>query len=166
MNPVRKYAALAIAVALALGIDQASKWLIVNVIMEPPRVIEVTSFFNVVLLYNTGVSFGMFGGSMSDRQIVLILLNSAIVAGLLGWAWRTENPVERIGLGTICGGALGNIVDRSHQGGVTDFLDFHVAGWHWPAFNFADVAITVGFSMLLIQSFRPPLPVQSKGEQA
>jgi len=166
MNPTRKYAALALAVALALAFDQASKWLIVNAVMQPPRVIEVTSFFNVVLLYNTGVSFGMFGGSMSERQIVLIVLNSAIVAGLLAWAWRTENPFERIGLGTICGGALGNIVDRWYQGGVTDFLDFHLAGWHWPAFNFADVAITVGFSMLLIQSFRPARPAPRKGGQA
>ncbi len=155
---------LALAVVLALGIDQASKWLVVNSIMQPPRIIEVTSFFNLVLLYNTGVSFGMFGGSMADRQIVLIALNAAIVIGLLAWASRTVFKSERIGLGLICGGALGNIIDRWRQGGVTDFLDFHLAGWHWPAFNFADVTIFVGFSMLLIQSFRPGPAARTDGE--
>ena len=164
MSRIRTLVVPALAIALALGIDQISKWLIVNVIMQPPRIIEITSFFNIVLLYNTGVSFGMFGGSMADRQIVLIALNSVIVAGLLAWAWRTDIPSERIGLGTTCGGALGNIADRWRQGGVTDFLDFHWAGWHWPAFNFADVAIFVGFSMLLIQSFCPAPPAQPKEE--
>ncbi len=163
MSRVRTLVVPALAIALALGIDQTSKWLIVNVIMQPPRIIEITSYFNIVLLYNTGVSFGMLGGSMADRQIILIALNSAIVAGLLAWAWRTDIRFERIGLGTICGGALGNIADRWRQGGVTDFLDFHLAGLHWPAFNFADVAIFAGFSILLIQSFYPA-PVQPKGE--
>jgi signal peptidase II len=156
-------AVLALSVALAFATDQATKWWIVNAVMDPPRVIEITSFFNVVLLYNTGVSFGMFGGSMADRQMVLIALNSAVVIGLLVWAWRTDILFERIGFGMICGGALGNIFDRWRQGGVTDFLDFHLADWHWPAFNFADVAITAGFAMILIQSFRPARPTGPDG---
>jgi signal peptidase II len=162
MRRVRTLVGLALVIALAIGIDQTSKWMIVNVIMQPPRIIEITPYFNIVLIQNTGVSFGMFGGFMADRQVVLIALNLAIVAGLLAWAWGTEIRSEKIGLGTICGGALGNIADRWREGGVTDFLDFHLADWHWPAFNFADVAIFVGFSMLLIQSLRPAPQAKSK----
>lgn len=143
-----------VAASLALGIDLSSKWLIESSIMIPPRVIEVTPFFNIILVYNTGISFGMFGGSMAERQIFLIVLNALIVTGLLTWAKRTPDALERFGLGLVCGGAIGNIADRWWKGGVTDFLDFHWRDLHWPAFNLADVAISVGFAIVLYASFR------------
>lgn len=154
MNSIERIIVVAVAAFLALGIDQSSKWLIETSIMIPPRVIEVTPFMNIVLVYNRGISFGMFGGSMAERQLFLVVLNMLIVAGLLVWARRTPLALERFGLGLVCGGAAGNILDRWQQGGVTDFLDFHWGDWHWPAFNLADVAISIGFLVVLYSSFR------------
>lgn len=139
------------AAGLAATLDQATKWLIVTIVMDPPRVIPVTPFFNLTLGLNRGVSFGMLGW-LGETPWVLIGISSAIVVGLLVWLWRVRRMVEAIGLGAIVGGALGNILDRMRLGGVVDFLDFHVAGWHWPAFNMADSAITVGVSLLLLNT--------------
>jgi signal peptidase II len=155
---------LLVAAASAALLDQATKWLIVEFVMQPPRKIEVTSFLNVVLGFNRGVSFGMFGDSMADRQNVLIVFNSLIVAALLAWAWRTELEGERIGFGLVSGGAIGNILDRWRQGGVTDFIDFHWNGWHWPAFNVADIAITSGVAVVFAATlFGSREPARSDG---
>lgn len=148
---------LVVAMAIfAFFIDQESKTLIERTIMQPPSVIELSSYLNIVLVYNTGISFGIFGGSMADRQLFLIGLNLLIVAGLLVWSTQASSPVERSGLGLVCGGAVGNIFDRWNKGGVTDFIDFHWGDLHWPAFNLADVSISVGFALVLIVSFRTP----------
>ena len=149
--------------AAALLFDVATKWLILNVVMVPPRIIEVTPFFNLSLSFNTGVSFGMFQDLFLERPLVLVGIKVAITVGLLVWAMRTHRIVEATALGLIAGGAAGTIVDRVRQGAVTDFLDFHAANWHWPAFNMADVAIGVGVVLLLARSFlssRPALCTQ------
>lgn len=143
------------AFATALIIDVATKWLILTVVMAPPRVLEITSFFNLTLGFNPGVSFGMFQDVFLERPLMLAALKAAIAAGVLVWALRTENMVDAIALAIIAGGAAGNIVDRVRQGAVTDFLDFYVGDWHWPAFNMADVAISVGVALLLVGSLRP-----------
>ncbi len=163
MNTTDRFLVVIVAAILALGIDQSSKWLIESSIMLSPRVIEVTPFLNIVLVYNTGISFGMFGGSMAERQMFLVVLNTLIVVGLLVWAGRTPLALERFGLGLVCGGAAGNILDRSQQGGVTDFLDFHWGDMHWPAFNLADVAISIGFLIVLYASFRASDAPQREG---
>lgn len=148
---------LVVAMAIfAFFVDQESKTLIERTIMQPPRVIELSSYLNIVLVYNTGISFGIFGGSMADRQLYLIVLNLLIVAGLLVWSTQTPSAVERAGLGLVCGGAIGNIFDRWKKGGVTDFIDFHWGDLHWPAFNLADVTISIGFAFVLYASFRTP----------
>jgi signal peptidase II len=149
--------------ATALLFDVATKWLILNTVMVPPRTIEVMPFFNLSLGFNTGVSFGMFQDFFLERPLVLAGIKVAITVGLLVWAMRTHRTFEATALGLIAGGAAGNIIDRVHQGAVTDFLDFHVANWHWPAFNMADVAISSGVALLLAGSFFPsrsPLSAQ------
>lgn len=141
---------------LVLGvaaIDQATKWIILTQLMKTPKVIEVTSFFNLVLAFNTGVSFGMFQDFFASRPGTLALLSLAIVGLLMIWALRSRLSGERIGLAFMAGGALGNIIDRWRQGAVTDFLDFHWQGMHWPAFNAADVFIFVGAVLLIASSF-------------
>lgn len=138
--------------AAALLLDVATKWLILNVVMVPPRGIAVAPFLNLTLGFNTGVSFGMFQDLFLDRPLVLAGIKVAITVGLLVWAMRTHRIVEATALGLIAGGAAGNIVDRVHQGAVIDFLDFHVGNWHWPAFNMADVAISTGVALLLAGS--------------
>ncbi|WP_230785960.1 signal peptidase II [Aurantimonas coralicida] len=133
-------------------IDQVSKWWIINSVMQPPRVIPVTEFFNLVLWHNTGVSFGLFGDT---SPWMLMIFTLAMVIGLIIWLMRAANRLTAIALGLIIGGALANILDRLRHGAVTDFLDFYVAAYHWPAFNLADVGIVSGVSLLLLESVWP-----------
>ena len=153
--------------AMILVLDQLTKWLIVVQVMQPPRIIEITGFFNLVLTYNTGISFGLFGGGGTGGAWALSLLALAVVIGLLVWAHRQDRALIGIAIGLIVGGALGNVFDRLlgtiagvlPRPGVVDFLDFHLAGWHWPAFNLADSAITVGVVLLIADGlFQNPKP--------
>ncbi len=139
---------------LSLAFDQSTKWLIVNEVMLPPRTIELTGFLNLVLGFNTGVSFGLLGNVLAERQALLAGINLAIVACLLLLAWDSDSASERIGFSLIVGGALGNAIDRWRQGGVTDFIDFHWNEWHWPAFNMADVAISIGVGFVFLAAVR------------
>ena len=133
-------------------VDQATKWWILNHVMDPPRVIPITGFFNLVLGRNTGVSFGLFGDA---PPWVLVAFALAIAAVMVVWMARAESRLTAIGLGLIIGGAMGNVLDRLRLGGVTDFLDFYIGQWHWPAFNMADVGIVCGVGLLLLDSFLP-----------
>jgi signal peptidase II len=145
--------ALGLALGLAvvvLVLDQASKWAILTQVMQPPQVVEITGFFNLVLTYNTGVSFGLFGGAAAAwKPWALSGLALAVSAGLLYWLARQPERLLALAVGSIVGGALGNALDRLRQPGVVDFLDFHLAGWHWPAFNLADSAIFLGVAILI-----------------
>lgn len=152
---IRRAALACGALAAALAVDIVTKWLILNVVMVPPRTIEIAPFFNLTLGFNTGVSFGMFRELFLDRPLMLAGIKMVIVAGLLLWAMRTPKLSETVGLGLIAGGAVGNVVDRMRQGAVTDFLDFHLGDWHWPTFNMADVMITIGVVLLIAGSFWP-----------
>ena len=142
----RRGVALALAVAL---LDQASKWLILAVVMQPPRQIVVAPFFNLVLVYNTGISFGLFNSGPEMSRWVLVGAALVIVALLAIWFVTCDTPVVGYGIALVVGGALSNVVDRLIHPGVVDFLDFHLAGLHWPAFNVADSAIVVGVALLL-----------------
>lgn len=139
----------ALFAALALAVDQATKALILLVAMQPPRVIPVTPFFNLTLGFNEGASFGLLGGVMQGRPWAMVALTAGITLLFAVMALRSRSALERAGLGLIVGGSTGNIVDRLRQGAVTDFLDFHWQGWHWPTFNMADVAIFIGAVLLL-----------------
>lgn len=149
---------LGAAVVVAL-LDQATKWWIVEQVMRPPRVIPVTPFFNLVMGWNPGVSFGMFGSGSPAATWILIGLAAAVVSVLLVWLARAEQWWIATAIGMIVGGALGNVVDRLRFGAVADFLDVHVAGYHWPAFNVADSGITIGAVVLIADSlFAKPEP--------
>ena len=135
-----------------MALDQLTKWWIVNFVMNPPSVIEVTPFFNLVLGLNRGVSFGMFSSGSNLSRWLLTALALAIVCALALWLWRAEKPWLAVALGLIIGGAIGNVIDRAMVGAVVDFLDFHVADYHWPTFNVADMAITCGAAVLIWDS--------------
>ena len=139
--------------ALIAALDQASKWWIVEMVMRPPRVIPLTDFFNLVLGLNRGVSFGMMDMQSPMGRWVLAGLALTITAALLVWMWRAKTLLVTGALGLIVGGAVGNVIDRVLLGAVVDFLDFHWAGYHWPAFNVADTAITFGAAALIWDSF-------------
>lgn len=145
---------------LVFGIDQLTKWWILNSVMQPPRVVRVTPFFNLVMGWNRGISFGMFNQDSPANAWVLTAIAAVIVVILLVWLRRADRQLVVIGIGLVIGGALGNAVDRLRFGAVADFLDFHAAGVHWPAFNAADTAITVGAALLLADALfsRPEKP--------
>ena len=137
---------------LSFLLDQATKWWILNYVMDPPQGIPITGFFNLVLGRNTGVSFGLFGEA---RPGVLVAFAIAVVVFLIVWMSRAENRLTASALGLIAGGAVGNVLDRLRHGGGTDFLDFYLGQWHWPSFNMADVGIVCGVGLLLLESFPP-----------
>ncbi len=142
-----------VVAALVILFDQATKWWIIEVVMQPPRIIlELTPFFNLVMGWNRGISFGLFDGDSAVNVWILPLVALAIVAALVVWLRRVQGAWLASAIGLVIGGALGNVVDRLRFGAVADFLDFHIAGYHWPAFNVADSGITVGVAMLVLDS--------------
>jgi signal peptidase II len=149
---------------LAIALDQATKWWILEGVMQPPRVIPVTPFFNLLLTWNNGVSFGLFNNSNNLNALLLSVLAIVIVVFLFFWLRKAENKRMAAGLGLIIGGALGNVIDRGLHGAVVDFLDFYIDTLHWPAFNIADSCITVGAILLILDSLFSPKPEQAKIE--
>ena len=140
---------LAISLCIAL-LDQGTKLWIESLFQRGER-LPVTGFFNIVLVYNTGAAFSFLSDAAGWQRYVLIAIAiaaAALIAGLL--AQPTARGVYRWALVLILGGALGNLWDRITMGEVVDFLDFYVAGWHWPAFNLADSAICVGAALLIV----------------
>jgi len=150
----KKYAHTLISITCALIaflLDQGSKFLI----LENPQLsglnhIEILPFFNFVLVMNRGVSFGMFAGH--NQPLLIIIISLLILAALAVWLWRNSSLTVAVGIGLVIGGALGNICDRIRFGAVVDFLDFHVADLHWPAFNIADSFVFIGVVVLCIYS--------------
>ena len=141
------YFGLALLVILA---DQSVKSWIAELILDPPRRIDITGFFSLTPVWNRGVSFGLFATDAKFGAIVLSVVALAVSLGLTIWLLRLNRTLPRVALGLVIGGALGNVIDRLTIGAVFDFLDFHVAGWHWPAFNVADAAICIGVGLLLL----------------
>jgi len=142
---------LAVAAAVII-VDQISKWWILGFVMQPPQVIPLTPFFNLVLGWNRGISFGFLdsGGWLSAWFLPLAAV--AISAVLAVWLYRVRHLRAAVGIGLIIGGAMGNLIDRLQFGAVADFLDFYAWGTHWPAFNLADSAITIGAAVLILDS--------------
>lgn len=140
------------ATNLGLAADQLTKWWILTKVMDPPSLIPLTPFFNLTLGFNRGVSFGLLSADSPATPWLLSGLALAVLMGFSVWLARSPHPRHGVAAGLIAGGALGNVIDRLRQGAVTDFLDFHWAGYHWPAFNIADALIFVGAALLAIGS--------------
>ncbi len=141
---------LALAIAI-LALDQVTKHLAL-LHLDPVEPLAVTSFFNLVLVWNRGVSFGMLTGAGQAAPWLLVALALAIAGFLAVWLWRERRPLPQTALWLVLAGAVGNIIDRLRFGAVVDFLDFHLQGYHWPAFNVADSAIVIGAGLLLLDS--------------
>lgn len=144
-----------IVAVLVLVADQLSKLYFLDLMQQNPAGITITPFFNLVMVWNTGVSFGLFQEDSALRSWTLIGVAAAVMIWLAVWLWRAQDRLTGMALGIIIGGAIGNIIDRIRFGAVFDFLDFHAFGWHWPAFNVADSAIVIGVLLLLADGFRP-----------
>lgn len=141
-------------VALAIVIlDQVTKyWMYQYLVVDGVRSVEILPFFNLVTVWNYGVSFGLLSTGVASTAWIFSLVAVAICAALAVWLLRSDRALLTVALGLIIGGAIGNIVDRLRFGGVFDFLDFHAFGWHWPAFNVADSAICIGVAVLFVDS--------------
>lgn len=142
---------VATAVVVAI-VDQLSKAAVLAHFAGQPaggREI-VTSFFDLVLTYNRGISFGLFNDGAGLNVLVFSLAAAAIIAVLIYWLRRATSPFLAVAIGLIIGGAVGNVIDRLRLGAVVDFLDFHVGSLHWPAFNLADSAICIGVVAMLL----------------
>jgi signal peptidase II len=142
-------------VAVALGaavLDQLTKSA-VTAHLAPGEIVPVTGFFNLVLVFNTGAAFSFLAGA-SGWQRELFIAIGVVAATVIVFLLRrhARDALFCAGLASILGGALGNLYDRVLLGKVVDFLDFHALGWHWPAFNVADSAITVGAALVILDT--------------
>lgn len=139
---------------LVIVLDQVSKaW--IQSVFEPYQMLEVTSFFNLVLVFNEGAAFSFLSDAGGWQRWFFVVVACGVSVVLALWLARLD-PRERLegwALGLVIGGALGNVIDRVWLAKVVDFLDFHWAGYHWPAFNVADIAISCGVVLLLLAGF-------------
>ncbi|MEJ5992385.1 signal peptidase II [Ramlibacter sp. PS3R-8] len=139
--------------AAAIVADTATKHLVRSRMVEG-EALPLAPFFNLVSARNLGAAFSFLadaGGWQRWFFVVLALVVSAVLAWMLS---AKRDRIEAFSYAMILGGAVGNAIDRFVFGSVTDFLDFHLAGWHWPAFNVADIAICVGAACLVASSFK------------
>ncbi|MBS1188301.1 MAG: lipoprotein signal peptidase [Rhodocyclaceae bacterium] len=134
---------------LVIGLDQITKLAVLGAFtLGESR--EVAPFFNLVLVYNRGAAFSFLADAGGWQKWFFLVLALGISAWIIGMLKRhAADALLCLALSLILGGALGNVIDRVIYGAVVDFLDFHAAGWHWPAFNVADSAITVGAVLLV-----------------
>lgn len=142
---------LLIAGIVAL-LDQLSKKALLELVLSLGWPIKITPFFNLVMVWNRGVSFGMLRDA--DARHLLIGFTLLVIACLLVWLSRSGGRLLPWALGLVIGGAYGNVIDRVIYGAVADFFDVHAFGYHWPAFNVADAAICIGVALLIWQSWQ------------
>ena len=147
-----------IAAIVALVLDQASKlWLLFVFDIARKGAVKVTPFFDLVLAWNVGISFGWFQNDSVLAQAVLTTIKAVAVIVLAVWMARSRTLLATVALGLIIGGAVGNAIDRYAYGAVVDFALFHVdiggKTYNWYVFNLADVAIVAGVAALLYDSF-------------
>ena len=153
--PLRAGVVAAIAALIA---DQASKlWLLHVFDITHRGAVRVTPFFDLVLAWNPGISFGWFQSESPAAQILLMAVKAAAVIALAIWMARSRTWLATVALGLIIGGAIGNGIDRFAYGAVVDFALFHIEiggkTYSWYVFNLADVAIVAGVAALLYDSF-------------
>lgn len=117
-----------------------------------PMEMTVIPHFNLVTVWNKGISFGMFNKASDNGPMILVGVAFTISLFFLIWLFRGPDNMQSIGIAMVIGGAMGNVIDRLRFGAVFDFLDFHAFDYHWPAFNIADSGIVLGVLILIIHS--------------
>jgi signal peptidase II len=136
--------------ALVFGIDQTHKWWMLSVYdIEAKAPVAVTPFFELTMVWNRGVSYGLL---VTHTQEFLITMSLLITGLLWVWACRMERPLGGAALALVIGGALANALDRALHGAVADFFHLHLGQFSWYVFNIADIAIVAGVALLLYES--------------
>lgn len=157
-------------VAIIVYVDQLSKWWATEEILKAgngygffewitriPEIADYRSkemlpFVDFVMVWNNGISFGMFQSDDPVVPLLITLVTAAVIIGFIVWMVRTDIRNVAGGLSMVVGGAIGNLIDRMRFDAVIDFLDFHIFGWHWPAFNLADTCIVLGIAFVVFDS--------------
>ena len=155
MNP--KYRLTVIIGSIVLILDQVTKVLVHGQMALYQSIEIVPNFFHLTYLRNTGAAFGFLAGSRSSLRIAFFIIVSAIAIGCIFYLLKNLPPDRKTFTATlslVLGGAIGNLIDRIRMGEVIDFIDLHWYEIHWPAFNVADSAITIGVILLFIQMIR------------
>lgn len=124
-----------------------------NIVPVPYLMWQVCDIFNIVFTWNPGSAFSLFRTIGDALPIIMIGLTSVLIGGIIFYLLKRAQHYEKIPLAMIVGGALGNFIDRIRFGAVIDFLDFHIGGWHWPAFNVGDVFITLGVCLYVLNLY-------------
>jgi signal peptidase II len=150
---LKKYLKLILIAGVVVLLDQLTKMLIVRTLPLHTARPVIDGLFNLVHVHNPGGAFGMMAGMSPAIRTAVFLFVSAMAIGLILYFYHTtpaNRPWMAIGFALIFGGAIGNMIDRVRMGSVVDFLDIYVGSWHWPAFNIADSAITIGVGIFVL----------------
>lgn len=155
------YRRLAIITLVILALDQFTKALVLGSIPLYETIPVIPGFFNLTHIHNPGGAFGFLAGQSAGIRKLLFLVVSSAAVVLVFWFYRNtprDKPFLAMAFALIFGGAIGNLIDRFRFGKVVDFLDFYAGSWHWPAFNIADSAITIGISIFIFHLATGKLP--------
>jgi len=154
VSSTRRWLVYLLVISLIVVFDQWTKWLISSG-FELYEARPITQWFNLVLAHNTGAAFSFLSNAGGWQRWFFVVLTVVAVVVLTVWLKRSASTAQRLrcGILLVLGGAIGNLIDRVRLGYVVDFLDVHVSGWHWPAFNVADSAIFCGMALLILDAF-------------
>jgi signal peptidase II len=158
----KQYRRLAFVAGVVLLLDQLSKFIIIQYVPLYHQIQVIPGIFNITHILNPGGAFGFLANSNYLLRYALFVGATVLAIGLIVYFYRSVPPTHpwlATALALICGGAIGNLIDRLRWGKVVDFLDFYLQQWHWPAFNVADSAISVGmviFVYHLVFNKMPP----------
>jgi len=148
----KRFGLMALIVSTVIILDQLTKWQVMRTMRLHESISIIPDLFSITYIRNSGAAFGILAGSHSGFLLVFFGITSALALALLGTIYVRLSPADwlgRVSVAAIFGGAVGNLIDRVQSGEVIDFLDFSLLGHHWPAFNVADAAITVGVCFLI-----------------
>ena len=144
------------AMLLVFAADQASKaWILYGLRLPELGRVDLLPVLSLTMVWNQGVTFGLFRAQGAWGPLLLTAVAVAIVAALAVWLRRAESRLVALSLGAIAGGAIGNVLDRLRFGAVVDFIHLHAGGWSWYVFNVADAAIVCGVAALVLDGLRP-----------
>ena len=157
----KKHVIFLITLLLVVGLDQISKMYVISVMTLHSSHPVIDGFFNITYVRNPGAAFGFLANAAPMfRSLFLIVVSAAAIVMILWFLAKNKSAgmFLTFALSLILGGAVGNLLDRIRFGSVVDFLDFYIASWHWPAFNVADSAISVGAVLLIVEMLRREKP--------